>query len=298
VDNAAELSAADRALLIQPPGLTSAKELLRIATTPQQQAAAPLPAGAVMTAPSDGLGEDRPEGQAGASWGSKSFLLVWADTAEPVRLTPSVLLAHLILCSRRVCSCSACMHCHVAAAAWAFAFPDACLSSACLPARQCVLIRLPLAAQTLEQSSGTSTACMLMTTNAQHSKSLVYACLLSAPQYAICSMPCIVPKSNLSPSNTGAIAVCCQVTQVLLVCRKQACSCAWHLAWATVRWETTWPVCSSSSGAVDTGTLSHQLHSFTSLFGPDPFQAMAHVKQVAAARCTSARNNSACLQSQ
>ncbi|KAL0053903.1 hypothetical protein WJX82_000883 [Trebouxia sp. C0006] len=101
VDNAAELSAADRALLIQPPGLTSAKELLRIATTPQQQAAAPLPAGAVMTAPSDGLGEDRPEGQAGANWGSKSFLLVWADTAEPVRLTPSVLLAHLILCSRR-----------------------------------------------------------------------------------------------------------------------------------------------------------------------------------------------------
>ncbi|KAA6427377.1 MAG: hypothetical protein FRX49_02041 [Trebouxia sp. A1-2] len=101
VDNAAELSAADRALLIQPPGLTSAKELLRIATTLQQPAAAPLPAGAVMTAPSDGLGDDRPEGQAAASWGSKSFLLVWADTAEPVRLTPSVLLAHLILCSRR-----------------------------------------------------------------------------------------------------------------------------------------------------------------------------------------------------
>jgi hypothetical protein len=164
VDNAAELSAADRALLIQPPGLTSAKELLRIATTPQQQAAAPLPAGAVMTAPSDGLGEDRPEGQAGASWGSKSFLLVWADTAEPVRLTPSVLLAHLILCSRRVCSCSACMHCHIASAAWhlpflcmgiclssawAFAFPDACLSSACLPAHYCLLTGLPLAAQTL-----------------------------------------------------------------------------------------------------------------------------------------------------
>lgn len=122
MDNAAELSAADRALLIQPPGLTSAKELLRIATTPQQQAAAPLPAGAVMTAPSDGLGEDRPEGQAGASWGSKSFLLVWADTAEPVRLTPSVLLAHLILCSRRVCSCSACIHCHTASAAWHLPF--------------------------------------------------------------------------------------------------------------------------------------------------------------------------------
>lgn len=53
--------------------------------------------------PADPLGAPRPEGQAGAArWGSKSFLLVWADTAEPVRLTPSVLLAHLILCSRRV----------------------------------------------------------------------------------------------------------------------------------------------------------------------------------------------------
>jgi len=93
-----------------------------IATTPQQQAAAPLPTGAVMAAPSDGLEEDRPEGQAGASWGSKSFLLVWADTAEPVRLTPSVLLAHLILCSRRVCSCSACIHCHIASAAWHLPF--------------------------------------------------------------------------------------------------------------------------------------------------------------------------------
>lgn len=97
------MSAADRALLIQPPGLASAKELLRIATTPQQQPAVPLPAGAVMgSGLSDPVGGPRPEGQAGINWGSKSFLLVWADTAEPVRLTPSVLLAHLILCSRRV----------------------------------------------------------------------------------------------------------------------------------------------------------------------------------------------------
>ena len=106
VDNAADLSAADRAVLIQPPGLASGKELLRIATTLQQQPAAPLPAGAVIgQSPSDGLGGPRAEGQTGMSWGSKSFLLVWADTAEPVRLTPSVLLAHLILCSRRVSSC-------------------------------------------------------------------------------------------------------------------------------------------------------------------------------------------------
>ena len=103
VDNAADLSVADREALIQPPGLASARELLRIATTPLQQAV-PLPAEAVMgSCPADALGAPRPEGQAGgASWGSKSFLLVWADTAEPVRLTPSVLLAHLILCSRRV----------------------------------------------------------------------------------------------------------------------------------------------------------------------------------------------------
>ena len=103
MDNAADLSVADREALIQPPGLASARELLRIATTPLQQAV-PLPAEAVMgRSPSDALGAPRPEGQAGgASWGSKSFLLVWADTAEPVRLTPSVLLAHLILCSRRV----------------------------------------------------------------------------------------------------------------------------------------------------------------------------------------------------
>lgn len=39
----------------------------------------------------------------GSDLGGKTFLLIWADTAEPVRLTPSVLLAHLILCSRRVC---------------------------------------------------------------------------------------------------------------------------------------------------------------------------------------------------
>ena len=97
------MSAADRALLIQPPGLASAKELLRMATTPQQQAAVPLPAGAVMgSGLSDANGAPRPDGQAGIHWGSKSFLLVWADTAEPVRLTPSVLLAHLILCSRKV----------------------------------------------------------------------------------------------------------------------------------------------------------------------------------------------------
>ena len=104
MDNAADLSAADRALLIQPPGLASAKELLRIATTPQQQTVVPLPTGAVAGAPADGLAGARPEGQGGIAWGSKSFLLVWADTAEPVRLTPSVLLAHLILCSRRVSS--------------------------------------------------------------------------------------------------------------------------------------------------------------------------------------------------
>ena len=42
VDNAADLSAAERAILIQPPGLASAKELLRIAADPQQQPAAPL----------------------------------------------------------------------------------------------------------------------------------------------------------------------------------------------------------------------------------------------------------------
>ena len=52
--------------------------------------------------PLDGLAAPLPEGHPGANWGSKTFLLVWADTAEPVRLTPSVLLAHLILCSRRV----------------------------------------------------------------------------------------------------------------------------------------------------------------------------------------------------
>ncbi|KAL3145375.1 hypothetical protein ABBQ38_001625 [Trebouxia sp. C0009 RCD-2024] len=102
VDNAADLSVAEREALIQPPGLASARELLRIATTPLQQAV-PLPAGAVIgSGPLDAMGAPRPEGQAGgASWGSKTFLLVWADTAEPVRLTPSVLLAHLILCSRR-----------------------------------------------------------------------------------------------------------------------------------------------------------------------------------------------------
>ena len=108
VDNAADLSAADRAVLIQPPGLASAKELLRIATTIQQQPPVPLPAVAVLgQSPSDGLGAPRAEGQTDMSWGSKSFLLVWADTAEPVRLTPSVLLAHLILCSRRVSICIA-----------------------------------------------------------------------------------------------------------------------------------------------------------------------------------------------
>lgn len=103
MDNAADLSVAEREALIQPPGLASARELLRIATTPLQQAV-PLPAGAVIgSGPLDAMGAPRPEGQAGgASWGSKTFLLVWADTAEPVRLTPSVLLAHLILCSRRV----------------------------------------------------------------------------------------------------------------------------------------------------------------------------------------------------
>lgn len=52
--------------------------------------------------PSDDTAALRPEGQLAANWGSKTFLLIWADTAEPVRLTPSVLLAHLILCSRRV----------------------------------------------------------------------------------------------------------------------------------------------------------------------------------------------------
>lgn len=102
VDNAASLSSADRDGLIQPPGLASAKDLLRIATSPQQHAA-PLPAArAIGNNPSDVTGAPRPEGQLAASWGSKTFLLVWADTAEPVRLTPSVLLAHLILCSRRV----------------------------------------------------------------------------------------------------------------------------------------------------------------------------------------------------
>ena len=104
MDSATDWSAADRALLIQPPGLTSAKELLRIATTPQQQPTAVLPAGAAMGGPAD----IRADGQAGVNWGTKSFLLVWADTAEPVRLTPSVLLAHLILCSRRVSRCSVC----------------------------------------------------------------------------------------------------------------------------------------------------------------------------------------------
>ena len=128
MDNAAEMSAADRALLIQPPGLTSAKELLCVATTPQQQPAVPLPTGAVMGAPSDGLGGGRPEGQAGASWGSKSFLLVWADTAEPVRLTPSVLLAHLILCSRRVSSCPVFTHSVTSS------FLDDKCHASCLPA--------------------------------------------------------------------------------------------------------------------------------------------------------------------
>lgn len=113
MDNAADLPAADREALIQPPGLASARELLRIATTSLQQAV-PLPAGAVMgSGPLDAMGAVRPEGQAGgANWGSKTFLLVWADTAEPVRLTPSVLLAHLILCSRRVSIQSRCMACH------------------------------------------------------------------------------------------------------------------------------------------------------------------------------------------
>lgn len=102
MDNAADLSAADRDALIQPPGLASAKDLLRIATSPQQHAA-PLPAGPDMGSHfSDATGALRPDGQPTACWGSKSFLLIWADTAEPVRLTPSVLLAHLILCSRRV----------------------------------------------------------------------------------------------------------------------------------------------------------------------------------------------------
>ena len=102
VDNAADLSAADREGLIQPPGLASAKELLRIATAAQRHAAPLLGEGVMGSGPSDAVGAPRPEGQAAPSWGSKSFLLVWADTAEPVRLTPSVLLAHLILCSRRV----------------------------------------------------------------------------------------------------------------------------------------------------------------------------------------------------
>ena len=46
MDNAAELSAADRALLIQPPGLASAKELLRIAVDSQHQSTGAMPAGA------------------------------------------------------------------------------------------------------------------------------------------------------------------------------------------------------------------------------------------------------------
>ena len=111
MDSAADLSAAERALLIQPPGLASAKELLRIATTSEQQSAVPLPAGSVIgSSPSEPMGASRSKGQTGVNWGSKSFLLVWADTAEPVRLTPSVLLAHLILCSRRVRGVSCCLH--------------------------------------------------------------------------------------------------------------------------------------------------------------------------------------------
>ena len=51
----------------------------------------------------------RPDSMPGSEFGGKTFLLIWADTAEPVRLTPSVLLAHLILCSRRVCP-QPCLH--------------------------------------------------------------------------------------------------------------------------------------------------------------------------------------------
>lgn len=53
VDNAADLSAADRALLIQPPGLASAKELLRIAVDSHQQST--VPGTAAQSNPTDGL---------------------------------------------------------------------------------------------------------------------------------------------------------------------------------------------------------------------------------------------------
>ena len=171
------------------------------------------------------------------------------------------------------------------------AFPDYdCLSSACLPAHPCLLMGLSLAAQTFHQCSGTSTVCLLMITNAQHlTLWCVLVCLLSLSMlFTAC--PALCPKLKLPPSNTGAIGVCCQVMQASLVCRKQACSCVWHLVWATVRWEITWPVCSSSSGAVDTGMLLHRLHSaalhhYTQLALHHHLD-MISVKQVAAAKCT------------
>jgi hypothetical protein len=186
--------------------------------------------------------------------------------------------------------------------AWAFAFSNACLSSVCmyLLAYHWLLMGLPLAAQTLKQSSGTSTVCLLMTTDAPYSTLwCMLVCFLSLSMlFAACpawcpsvcysqhALHCTQTKPVamrhrchwcLPPSDTGAVGVqeagmflrmasglgYCQVgdyvASLFFLFRRRGHRYAFAL-----------------------------VHSFTSLFRHDPYQAMVHVKQVAAARCLTA----------